>query len=177
MPSSEEDQVRRFRRGTPGAFEEIFAQHGGRVFRTCLRLCGNAADAEDLTSETFLAAYQGLDRFEGRSSVATWLIRIAYRKWSAMRGSPHRFVDLLEETVQAPPQSINDVDFERAAAGLTALQREAFFLVKIEGLRYREAAEALSVPQGTVQSRVHEAMVRLREMLSEKPSAGGGGSE
>src|ERR1043166_3515170 len=104
MPSSEEDQVRRFCRGAPGAFEEIFAQHGARVYRTCLRLCANPDDAEDLTSETFLAAFQGFDRFEGRSSVSTWLLRIAYRKWIDLRGGSHRLVDLLEDTVGVTPR-------------------------------------------------------------------------
>jgi len=170
MPSREEDQVQRFCRGAPSAFEEIFAEHGGRVYRTCLRMCGNPDDAEDLTSETFLAAFQGSVRFEGRSSVSTWLLRIAYRKYLDLRGA-RKAVELPDDIASAPPGIIDDIDLWRAANELTDLQREAFYLVKVEGLRYREAAEVLDVPLTTIQTRVHDAVVRLRELLREHPVA------
>src|SRR3569833_1487777 len=77
MTSSEHDIVRRFRSGAPGGFDDLYDRWGPRVYRFCRRLTPTVADAEDLTQEVFLAAYVGRDRFEGRSSIMTWILRIA----------------------------------------------------------------------------------------------------
>jgi RNA polymerase sigma factor (sigma-70 family) len=85
MTLDDRERVRRFQRGEPGGFEALFSDYGDRVYQFCYRLCGHAADAEDLAQEVFLAAYQGLDRIAGRSSVATWLFRIAVYRWRRIR--------------------------------------------------------------------------------------------
>src|SRR5277367_935266 len=97
MTHDENDLVRRFRTGEAGGFETLYREYGVRIYRFCLRLCGNVADAEDLTQEVFLAAYRGLDRFSGRSSLATWLYRIAlYRRRSTNGGRRPQIVPLHE---------------------------------------------------------------------------------
>jgi RNA polymerase sigma-70 factor, ECF subfamily len=161
--------VRRFRNGDPAAFEEIYAEFGTSIFRTCLRLCGNRADAEDLTAETFLAAFHARERFEGRSSIRTWLFRIAFHKWRAFRDHPSRHCAELVEEIESHPPGIEDLAIEQALRKLPEDLRVSFLLVKAEGLRYREAAEALGIPQGTVQFRVHEAAKRLRRLLEDEP--------
>ena len=69
-------------------FPAFFRQYGDRIYRFCYRLSGSASDAEDLTQEVFLAAFQGAGRFEGRASVQTWLYRIALNCWRNSRRAP-----------------------------------------------------------------------------------------
>lgn len=156
----------------PADFQTLYAQHGPRIYRFCLRLCGSPEGAEDLTQDVFLAAWQGRERFEGRSSASTWLYKIALNCWRHSRRTPRlEMAAVREETPGAGPgleQSVADASaLACALAALPPHQREAFLLVRAEGLTYREAAQALSVPLGTVQWRVHEASRRLRGLLAE----------
>lgn len=144
------------------------------MYRFCFRLCGRAAEAEDLTQDVFVAAWQGLDRFEGRSSVATWLYRIALYRWKRVRqegGQEAAPWDDVPETADAHADpariGLHRLSLASALAALPDDLRDAFLLVKAEGLKYREAAQVLDVPQGTVQWRVSEAVRRLRVSLSE----------
>jgi RNA polymerase sigma-70 factor (ECF subfamily) len=183
MAADEKEIVRRFQRGEPGAFEQLYAQYGDRVYRFCYRLCGHVADAEDLAQEVFVAAYQGLDRFAGRSSVNTWLSRIALYRWRRLRGAAPMETTLLDEATEAVAigadpalARIERLSLEDALDRLPDPLRETFLLVKAEGLKYREAAQVLGVPLGTVQSRVHDAVFRLRALLADDggaPAMGG----
>ena len=154
-------------------FQAFYAQHGPRVYRFCLRLCGSVSDAEDLTQDVFLAAFLGQARFEGRSSALTWLTKIALncRRHSVRTPRPVT-VSVPEDAAQAGPGLEQSVTENAAlSCALSALPpdlHEAFLLVKAEGFTYREAAEVLNIPQGTVQWRVHEASRRLRILLTEE---------
>jgi RNA polymerase sigma-70 factor, ECF subfamily len=177
MTFREKFTIKRFQRGDAASFEAFYAEYGERLYRFCYRLCGRSADAEDLSQEVFLAAYLGLDRFEGRSSVATWLYRIATYRWRAMRQSLKAEAVTLDEEMSVlslasdPEQSgLAKVFLSRALNALPEDLREALLLVKAEGLKYREAAEVLGIPQGTIQYRVSEAMARLRTQLQEPGS-------
>ncbi len=147
-------------------------RYGGRIYRFCYRLCGSAPDAEDLTQEVFLAAFQGTDRFEGCSTIQTWLYRIALNCWRHSRRTPRLDTVTLEDAAQAGPgleQAVADsIALTCALDGLPPYLRETFLLVKAEGLTSREAAQILDIPQGTVQWRVHQAASRLRVLLTEK---------
>lgn len=153
-------------------FPAFYQKYGDRMYRFCYRLCGSASDAEDLTQEVFLAAFQGAGRFQGRSSVQTWLYRIALNCWRHSRRASRLDTSPLEDVTQAGPgleQAVtNSVTLTCALAALTPDLREAFLLVKAEGLTYREAAQALDIPQGTVQWQVHQASRRLRVLLTEE---------
>lgn len=157
-------------------FTDFYRQYGDRIYRFCFRLGGSVSDAEDLTQEVFLAAYQGLDRFEGRSSVQTWLYRIALNCWRNSCRAPRLDTTDIDTVTQAGPgleQSVTDnIALTCALAALPPDLREAFLLVKAEGLKYREAAQVLNIPQGTVQFRVHQASRRLRVLLSEEEATG-----
>ena len=162
--------------GTPKAdITTLHAQYGSRIYRFCFRLCGRADDAEDLAQDVFVAACQGAEHFRGRSSVATWLYRIALTQWhnrQRRRGPPSASWDDMGEVAAPgadPAQTVpEDLALTHALAALPDDLRESFLLVRAEGLKYREAAQALNVPQGTVQWRVHEAARRLRVLLQEE---------
>ena len=154
----------------------FYRQYGDRVYRFCYRLCGSASDAEDMTQDVFLAAFQGRDRFQGRSSVQTWLYRIALNCWRHSRRAPRLDMTPLEDTAQTGPgveQAVTDhVTLTCALDALPPDLREAFLLVKAEGLTSRETARVLDIPQGTVQWRVHQASRRLRALLTEADREG-----
>lgn len=154
-------------------FTEFYKQHGDRIYRFCFRLSGSVSDAEDLTQEVFLAAFQGQARFQGRASVQTWLYKIALNCWRQSRRKPQLDASVLEgEAAQGGPdleQMVTDgIALTCALNALPPDLRETFLLVRAEGLTYREAAQVLDVPQGTVQWRVHEASRRLRVLLTEE---------
>jgi len=164
--------VRQLRHGDPAGFDSLYATYGDRIYQFCLRLCGRRADAEDLTQEVFLAAFQGQERFEGRSAMSTWLYRIAVYRWRRLFPCRNRQQVSLDTEMQEaagavdPTQAnIDRMDLGLALASLSEDQRTAFVLVKVEGLTYREAAEVLQIPQGTIQSRVHDAARLLRRQL------------
>jgi RNA polymerase sigma-70 factor, ECF subfamily len=152
-------------------FDALYGEYADPIYRFCYRLSGSAADAEDLAQEVFVLAYQGLAGFEGRSCPSTWLYRIAIRRWQRMRKQPGPTTVHLDEDLDASPShDPADIVLERLSLGealgtLPDVLREAFLLVKAEGLSYREAAAILDAPQGTIQWRVHEAVVRLRRQL------------
>ncbi|MDQ2800173.1 MAG: RNA polymerase sigma factor [Armatimonadota bacterium] len=150
----------------------LYAEHGDRIFRFCFRLCGRMAEAEDLTQEVFLAAFQSAGRFEGRSSVTTWLYRIALNCGRNARRSRRLETVPLEDAPASGPsleQTVtDDLVLSCALAALPDDLREAFLLVKAEGLTYREAAHVLNAPQGTIQWRVHEAIQKLRALLKDQ---------
>ena len=176
MTDDEREQARRLQRSDPDSFRELYAVYGARVYRFCRHLCGNPDDADDLTQEVFLAAFQGRERFEGRSSIATWLYRIAIYRRRAVRARGPQTVPL-EELDLPPipdptPARVERLSLEDALSELSEPLRETFLLVRVEGLKLREAAEALGVPLGTVKSRLHDATMRLQAILSHEDGEG-----
>ena len=89
--ATDEALARRAAEGQREAFEELVRRHRARVYALALRICRNADDAEDALQETLLASWQGLGGFEERSSVRTWLYRVATsRCLNALRSSRRR---------------------------------------------------------------------------------------
>jgi RNA polymerase sigma-70 factor (ECF subfamily) len=175
-------------RGDGRAFHALVDRHGPRLLRLARALCGNAADAEDALQETFLGAFRNLPKFEGRSSVRTWLSRILVTQVALLRrrGGRHRHLSLdagdpndagdwrPRDAVAGPvpsggPSPTGDVDWrvdlDGALSELSAEHREVVVLRELEGLSYEEIARVLGVPRGTVESRLHRARAELRQRL------------
>ena len=162
-------------------FAALYDAHAARVYGWCLRLCGGCRpDAEDLTQETFLAAFGSLPGFQSRAKTTTWLYQIALRRFWTWRNEKSRLPLLAPPSGTASPYADLAADFDLAHSSLRRLGlhaalaslspplREAFLLVKAEGLTHKEAARVLGVPTGTVQSRVHEATHKLRVLLRDE---------
>jgi len=154
-------------------FPAFYHTYGDRIYRFCYRLSANAAEAEDLAQEVFLAAYLGAGRFEGRASVQTWLYKIALNCWHQSRRTPRLEMTALPANAAHGGPGVAEAVTEAVAltCALSALPddlRETFLLVKAEGLTSREAARVLNIPPGTVQWRVHAAARRLRVLLTEE---------
>jgi RNA polymerase sigma-70 factor (ECF subfamily) len=158
--------------GGVAGFEAIYREHVGGVYGLCLRLTGSRELAEDCTQETFLAAWRALPKFQARSTLATWLHRIAVNTVLARhRGLAARLeapVDTLDEdstnqhggSDSAPP-----LDLERAIAALPDGARHVLVLVGIYGYNHEEAAQLLGLMAGTCRAQLHRGRQLLKKHL------------
>jgi RNA polymerase sigma-70 factor (ECF subfamily) len=184
--ASDRELVDRARSGDAEAFGLLVRRHQKRIFRLAVHLTKSASEAEDVTQDTFVRAYQALPRFDGRSEPFTWLYRIAVnlslnhlrqrksRKLEQHEDDP-RVAAMLSETrpgMSADPAAATDRKrlAEALCAGLDGLSetlRTTIVLVAIDGLSHEQASEVLGCPAGTVAWRVHEARRKLRLVLAE----------
>ncbi len=178
--------------GDRAAFHMLIDRHAAALLRVALSLSASRPDAEDLCQEVFLAAFQGLKNFQGRSSVRTWLTRILISRaatlWKKQRNA-RRTVPLDpihadsrrwdpsgtmadEVSVDSASESVDQrLDILEAIRTLSPEFRETLVLREIQGLSYDEIASALSIPRGTVESRLYRARAELRRKLTDyRPS-------
>ncbi|HEX3052554.1 MAG TPA: sigma-70 family RNA polymerase sigma factor [Aggregatilineaceae bacterium] len=185
-PTDNEALIARLRAGDQSAYAQLVEEHASRVYRLALRMMGNEADAEDVLQETFLSAFKSIDHFESRSSLSTWLYRIATNAalMRLRRKEPEQVsVDepLESEEGDLMPRQFFDfcclpeedllrdearAEMQRAINELPATLRSVFLLRDIEGLSTEETAEALDLSISAVKSRLMRARLKLRERLS-----------
>jgi RNA polymerase sigma-70 factor, ECF subfamily len=176
--------VERCRRGEPGAFEELYGRFSTRVYSVACRMCGSAADGEDLLQEIFLLVHRKIGSFKGEAALSTWIYRLATNAClDFLRSRQHRqhqLTEALDEQAAPKPSGslrVERIDLERAIAQLPAGYRAAFVLHDVEGFGHAEIAEMLGVAEGTSKSQVHKARLRIRELLATAVgSAAGSGS-
>jgi RNA polymerase sigma-70 factor, ECF subfamily len=167
--------VRRIRAGDEAAFGELVNRHADGLYRMAYSVMGSAADAEDILQETFLGAFNRLSAFEGRSSVKTWLVRILLNHASKLRRSRRvRKADSLPEQLgpasgdekyaaASPAAAVQSrVDVQQMLQSLSPEHREVIVLRELQQMSYDEIAEALRIPRGTVESRLHRARHELK---------------
>jgi RNA polymerase sigma factor (sigma-70 family) len=174
----ETDLVVRAKRGDADAYESLLRMHEHVAYRTAYAIVGSAADAEDVTQEAFVKAYNALSRFRTGSPFRPWLLRIVANEARNRRRTLGRRAHLLnraaEETASDDPARSPEaelVDRERRDELLAAIERlkdeERVAIVAryFIGLTDDETAAALGVRRGAVKMRVHRALKRLREEL------------
>jgi len=167
--------IGRIAKGDRAAMQALFARHQVRVYRFVLRLVGNAALAEDLISEVFLDVWRHAGRFEGRSSVSTWLLAIGrFKALSAMRKKPDEELDeeaagALEDTSDTPEAALEKKDkgaaLRKCLEKLSPDHREVIDLVYYHEKSVEEAAEIIGIPEATVKTRMFYARKKLSELL------------
>ena len=163
--------IERAARGDKRAFERIYRTHCGRVHALCLRMTRDIAMAEDCTQETFISAWRALKTFETRSSLSTWLHRIAVNAVLARRRRT------TVETVELPEgETAEELDWtfdtpveveeiEAAVGALPEGARDVLILSGICGYSHGEAAQMLGIAEGTCKAQLHRARGLLRERL------------
>jgi len=185
-PTSQDLSLEKLRAGDRAEFARLVDAFSGPVYRLGMRMLGNAQDAEDILQNTFLNALTHLSAFEGRSSLATWLYRIAANEAlmlirrkkpefniedtqtddSDAGLTPNYFVDwsglpenelLSEEGRKALDESIQT---------LPEKLRIIFIMRDIEGLSINETADALGLTETNVKTQLLRARLHLREQLS-----------
>lgn len=158
--------------GDVDAFSEIVRTTQPDVWRFLRHLVHDGDLAADLTQDTYVAVYRSLGSFRGDSLFRTWLLRIARNmaidehRRTSRRPAASEFDDEALETYSTrmsstEPNPATAVEITAAMGSLSEPHRSAFVLVEVFGLRYREVAEVLDVPEGTVKSRVFHARSQL----------------
>jgi len=171
----------------PEAFEELVHRYEREVFSYLRRFLGDAEMADDAFQGTFLQVHLKCDQFQPGRRFRPWLYTIATHQAIDLqrRNRRHRnvsldshgtstgddhvgpLVDLLEGSEEAPLANLQRDEQQRwvrqSVAELPATLRSAVVLVYYQGLKYREAAEILSIPVGTVKSRLHSALLKLTQ--------------
>ena len=165
--------VERARAGDTRAFERLYREHVGRVYGLCLRMTRDPAIAEDCTQETFINAWKALARFETRSSLATWLHRIAVNATLAKRRKASVVMESIstedeDEAIESEwtletPLEVNEI--EAAIEQLPEGARDVLVLHAIYGYSHLEAAQMLGVAEGTCKAQLHRARSLLRDKL------------
>jgi len=173
------------RRGDPEAFAEVYRRHETTVYNLALRMAGDPDEAADLTQEVFLRVHRHLGKFQGRSTLKTWIFRVALNHCRSRLGRrPRPAVSLtgaegerareLPDPGRGPEELALAHDearrLEAALAALPVVFREAVVLRDVQGLAYEEIAEVLGVRVGTVRSRIARGRDRLRTLWTEDRS-------
>ncbi|MCX5676298.1 MAG: sigma-70 family RNA polymerase sigma factor [Planctomycetota bacterium] len=170
--------------GDGAAFGALVERYQDRLYNAIYRLVGSAEDARDLTQDALVKAYENLEGFRGGSSLYTWLFRIAVntalshrrkRKWMHVGLAPVSEDDPGAEAGWADPAAADPADpvmaaetealVQQALGALDEEHRTVVVLRDIQHCDYREMAEILGVPAGTVKSRLHRARLMLRDRL------------
>ena len=169
----------RIRQGDQTALRDLYRLHGGFVYGYALRIVRDRNLAEEITQDVFLKAWDKAAGFDpAKSSPLTWLIRIGRNRAIDIMRSPrwrqrhaeHGLSDSLP-AAQAHPDEQYFIGQEQdrlrtAMSGLSPAQQTALNMAFFEGLSYREIARSLGEPEGTVKSRIRDAMSRLRSGLA-----------
>ena len=163
--------------GSREAFDELVRRHQAAIVGLARVLTSGRGDAEDLAQEVFVRAWKSLRAFRGDSAFRTWLHRVAINVVRTSQSRTGRLLQMFTAThEEAPdvPSGEEPVDaslarrqmIERALAALPEELRVAVTLRDMQGLNYREIADLLGVPIGTVESRIFRARQRLKPLLA-----------
>lgn len=172
--------------GDLSEFEEEALSYMDQLYAAAMRMTRNPTDAEDLVQETYAKAFAGRRQFEPGTNLRAWLYRIqtnafinTYRKrqrepkrtdsetvedWHLARAASHDSTGLVSAEEHAL-NGIGDMDIREALAQLPDEFRMAVYLSDVEGFAYREIAEIMDSPVGTVMSRLHRGRKLLRDLL------------
>lgn len=181
MEQDDQQLIDEVLKGTTASFDVLVHRYHRRLFGLMFHFCGNREDAEDLTQETWVLAYRKLNQFAFASSFYTWLSRIAVNHMISRRRKKQMDkvmervpLDADEQSDRAPAVDASLVANEKRELiqwGLSQLEpdrRTVLILRDFDGLDYHQIAEIISVPIGTVRSRLHRARLDLHEMLKDK---------
>ncbi|MBI4552542.1 MAG: sigma-70 family RNA polymerase sigma factor [Candidatus Latescibacteria bacterium] len=171
--AQEIELIQQAQRGNRTAFEHLYRHHVGRVYAICLRLSADADQAEELTQEVFIRAWQTLSSFRAESAFSSWLYRLAVNVAFIDRRSRQRHLARVTVTDDLSPYDQEDsqaspgigLDLEQAIAGLPPQARQVFVLHDIEGYRHEEIARLMGLATGTSKAQLHRARKLLREVL------------
>lgn len=184
MERSDRDLVRDSRRGDKEAFRELVERYQRKILSVALGMVHNRDDALELTQETFVKAYEHLEKFKGESSFYTWLYRIVVNLGiDARRRDRRRPTVALEDRVMpedvdmtlADPKPIDPYQQTRAHEigrrltealdELTPDHKAVILLREVEGLSYDDISRVMQCSKGTVMSRLHYARKKLQSKL------------
>jgi len=189
MPRTDRELMVAFQEGDAEAFAALYQRHLRPILNFFYKMSYDRGLAEDLAQETFLRLLKTRSRYRPEASFRTYLYTVARNlfidRYRSLRAAPRALSadqplaeegatlgDQIPSREPDPLQQVQDREAaqwaRRAMEGLPAAQREVFVLAEGQGLKYREIATILSIPVGTVKSRMHAAVIRLRGLLGRK---------
>jgi RNA polymerase sigma-70 factor (ECF subfamily) len=186
-PWTDEQVIARVLAGDAPVFELLMRRHNERIYRAARSILKDENEVEDAMQAAYLHAFAHLSEFEGRSSFATWLTRIAVhealaRKKRSLRSAPsvdNTVFDELETRGRGPEEET--LDKERRGILLHAIDalpehfRTVFVLRQVQELSIEETAQSLGLREETVKTRLHRARALLRRTLLEQLEPGAQG--
>ncbi|MFL7867455.1 MAG: RNA polymerase sigma factor [Anaerolineales bacterium] len=171
---TEAQQIRLARQGDQTAWEALMSAHQEPVFRLAYLLLGDPDEAEDIAQETFLRAYKALDGFDTERPLRPWLLRIASNLAHNRHRSIGRYLGALTRFARQDPDRIKPTTIQpedNSQALWQAVRKMAKPFQEVIYLRYfldmseSEMVDTLEVPAGTVKSRLHRALSKLRKII------------
>ena len=181
MDEAESTLIGQCRAGDKAAFGQLVRAHAGRAIGLAYGLLGNRSDALDASQEAFVRAWRAIARFDGRSAFYTWYAAIlrnvclSQLRKRLRRGATEPIESLPLPASEPDPSLLAQRNERvervwRAVMSLPTAHREVIVMKHFQEMSYRAMAESLSVPVGTVTSRLHAARRALRDMLAgERP--------
>jgi RNA polymerase sigma-70 factor, ECF subfamily len=175
--TSDEALIAAIAAGDRAAMRILYNRHQVRVFRFVARLVDDAASAEDVVSEAFIEVWRQADRFEGRSSVSTWIMSIARFKALSVRRRrqeielDEKVMETVADQCSTPEQILLETDrraqLRACLSQLSPDHREIIDLVYYHDKTIEEVAEIIGVPKNTVKTRMFYARRRLAQLLAQ----------
>ena len=169
----ESDLISQAQQGDRWAFGELVRQHRQGVINIVYRMCGDMNIAEDAAQETFVRAWQHLSKYKPKAAFRNWLFKIALNTARNLLRSEKPTVDMddymLVDLNPGPEKTIEQAEraqiVQHAVLSLPQASRSVLVLREYEGLSYRDIADTLDIPVGTVMSRLSYARQLLRKSL------------
>jgi RNA polymerase sigma-70 factor (ECF subfamily) len=174
---NESNLIDQARQGDESAWATLVYQHQEAAFRLAYLLLGNADDAQDVAQETFIRAFYALDRFDSTRPLRPWLLTITTNLARNKRRAMSRYLAALGRWLQGEPDRVgpNPQDENlrqwetqtlwQAIRRLSLVDQEIIYLRYFLELSVAETAEVVNIAPGTVKSRLHRALNRLREVV------------
>ena len=178
--TSETQLIARAQRGDEEAFAALFEMHKRRVYSLCLRMTGDATEAEDLAQDAFLQLFRKIATFRGESAFSTWLHRLVvnvvlmHLRKKGLQQVPLEEMDNAQEDAVKREYgdddrrllgSIDRLVLARAIEQLPPGYRSVFVLHDVEGYEHNEIAQIMDCSVGNSKSQLHKARLKLREAL------------
>jgi RNA polymerase sigma-70 factor (ECF subfamily) len=165
-------------RGDTAAFEQLYDAVAGQVYGSVRRVLRDPAQSEEVAQEVLLEVWRTASRFDpARGTAQTWVLTMAHRRAvdrvrSAQastdrdaRVGAREHVTAYDSVAEQVEVRLEQEQVRRCLGSLTDLQRESVTLAYYRGYNYREVSELLSVPLGTVKTRMRDGLIRLRDCL------------
>ena len=175
------DLLEKAKSGDGKAFGRIVERHTGIVYAAVRSVLGNRSDIDDAVQEAFIRIYKGIPSFGGRSSLSTWIWSIARNHAVNVRAKERDDVISLEKTAEIASSRLGPEaelarrtaaeDIEWLLSNLEGDYRQAIELRYLAGKKYREIAEMLDLPEGTVKTLIHRARIKMKKMMDDRDAS------
>lgn len=157
--------------GDQRAFERLYRLHVARINSLARRMVGPDGDADELTQDVFVRAWERLGTYRGEAAFGTWLHRLAVNvilNWRRGEVGERRRIDEAVDAEQVAgmgPGRAEGLDLERAIGRLPRGARQVFVLHDVEGFKHEEIAAMIGITPGTSKAQLHRARMLLRDLL------------